>query len=150
MSAASPRTCVATAPVSTHQAALSVNVLRATRAASWWWRTAWVHRKQIHTHKTQFQMIHSCPRCEITAQLERTNYELLPCSFLFLFLCSSSSFLSLFIPLSSSLLTDIDECERNPLLCRGGTCLNTEGSYECECPTGHALSTDGSACEGGS
>lgn len=46
--------------------------------------------------------------------------------------------------------TDIDECERNPLLCQGGTCINTEGSYECECPTGYLLSSYGSVCEGGS
>uniref|UniRef100_A0A3B1JMS0 Fibrillin 1 n=1 Tax=Astyanax mexicanus TaxID=7994 RepID=A0A3B1JMS0_ASTMX len=40
----------------------------------------------------------------------------------------------------------IDECERNPLLCRGGDCINTEGSFRCQCPPGHEIAPDGSAC----
>lgn len=44
--------------------------------------------------------------------------------------------------------TDIDECERNPLLCRGGTCVNTEGSFQCDCPLGHELSPSREACIG--
>lgn len=48
----------------------------------------------------------------------------------------------------SSCVSDIDECERNPLLCRGGECINTEGSFRCECPEGHEIAPDGSACLG--
>lgn len=43
---------------------------------------------------------------------------------------------------------DIDECQRDPLLCRGGNCLNIEGSYRCECPPGHQLAPNISACIG--
>lgn len=43
---------------------------------------------------------------------------------------------------------DIDECERNPLLCRGGTCVNTEGSFQCDCPPGHELSPSQEECLG--
>lgn len=44
--------------------------------------------------------------------------------------------------------SDIDECERNPLLCRGGTCVNTEGSFQCDCPVGHELSPSHEECIG--
>lgn len=46
------------------------------------------------------------------------------------------------------LISDIDECERNPLLCRGGECVNTEGSFLCNCPHGHELTPTGDACVG--
>lgn len=34
---------------------------------------------------------------------------------------------------------DIDECQRDFFLCRGGVCLNIEGSYRCECFVGYQL-----------
>lgn len=43
---------------------------------------------------------------------------------------------------------DIDECERNPSVCYGGVCENTDGSFKCVCPSGYQLSEDTSACEG--
>lgn len=43
---------------------------------------------------------------------------------------------------------DVNECERTPGLCRGGTCRNTPGSFFCECPIGHELAQDKQSCKG--
>lgn len=110
-SAPSHLTCADTASASTRRAASSASVSRATRAALWWWRTAWVR------HQSPWHFPRPLKRCAVSQCLS---------------LC----------------LVDVDECEQNPLLCRGGTCLNTEGSYECDCPPGHQLNTEASACEG--
>ena len=46
---------------------------------------------------------------------------------------------------SLSLVLDIDECfESND--CGLGQCVNTPGSYQCRCPAGYTLDTDGKTC----
>ena len=42
---------------------------------------------------------------------------------------------------------DINECAGNPDICQGGgKCINTAGSYICECTLGYELSPDGTEC----
>lgn len=41
---------------------------------------------------------------------------------------------------------DIDECELYPNKLCSHICVNTVGSYRCECPDGYSLHTDESTC----
>jgi hypothetical protein len=43
-------------------------------------------------------------------------------------------------------LTDVDECKEGSLDCEH-TCINTVGSYHCECQDGFSLRTDNHTCE---
>lgn len=41
--------------------------------------------------------------------------------------------------------SDIDECQ-TPGICMNGRCINSEGSFRCECPPGLAVDVDGRVC----
>lgn len=43
---------------------------------------------------------------------------------------------------------DVNECAANGNLCKNGHCVNTKGSYKCECYEGFEVSSDGKSCIG--
>lgn len=48
-----------------------------------------------------------------------------------------------------SLLADVDECATgNGNLCRNGQCINTVGSFQCQCHEGYEVAPDGRTCMG--
>lgn len=46
------------------------------------------------------------------------------------------------------LATDIDECEEVSNMCTKGQCINTPGSFHCECSQGYELSPTADDCSG--
>ena len=43
---------------------------------------------------------------------------------------------------------DVDECQNTTIAPCDQLCVNTVGSYECRCTSGHELQQDGQTCEG--
>ena len=46
------------------------------------------------------------------------------------------------------LLADVNECAETPGICTNGLCVNTDGSFRCECPFGYSLDFTGVSCVG--
>ncbi|CAM4730920.1 unnamed protein product [Leuciscus chuanchicus] len=42
---------------------------------------------------------------------------------------------------------DLNECVENPEICVNGRCINTDGSFRCECPAGYTLHHTGTRCD---
>lgn len=42
----------------------------------------------------------------------------------------------------------MDECEAIPGICENGKCVNSMGSFRCDCDKGYLYNEDASACEG--
>lgn len=63
-------------------------------------------------------------------------------------LCTDESKESVFCSLFTCVcVSDVDECEV-PGMCMNGHCVNTEGSFRCECMPGLAVGLDGRICVG--
>lgn len=45
-------------------------------------------------------------------------------------------------------LADINECNIYPDICKNGRCINTDGSFRCECPSGYKLDESRRECIG--
>lgn len=46
------------------------------------------------------------------------------------------------------MISDIDECVAMIGICTNGRCINTQGSFTCQCPVGYTLSSDKQHCRG--
>ena len=50
------------------------------------------------------------------------------------------------IKLITFCFSDVDECEEDASLCENGECVNTPGSYRCECDTGYRYEPNSNTC----